>query len=151
MVSQATAVTLTAEEQEILVGWASRPTSEQRMALRAKIVLGAADGEGTNRIARELDVRPATVSKWRTRFAQDGLPGLHDAPRSGRRRKYDEGTEQRILAVLDEPVPGGETTWTARLISRELGDVTVHQVWRVLRKHKIHLRASAQLVCEHRS
>jgi transposase len=140
MVSQATAVRLTAEERAVLESSVNRPTSEQRTALRAKIVLRAADGEGTNRIARELDVRPATVSKWRTRFARYGLQGLQDAPRSGRRRKYDEGTERRILAVLDEPVPGGETTWTARLISRELGDVTVHQVWRVLRKHKIHLQ-----------
>ena len=140
MVSQATEIRLTAEERTVVEGWVKRPTIEQRLALRAKIVLKAADGEGTNRIARELDVRPATVSKWRTRFAQHGLQGLHDAPRSGRRRKYDEGTERRILAALDRDVPGGETTWTARLISRELGDVTTHQVWRVLRKHKIHLQ-----------
>ena len=140
MIEQATEIRLTPEERDVMEDWVKRPTSEQRRVLRAKIILRAAEGVSTNQIARELNVRPATVSKWRTRFARYSLQGLEDAPRSGRRRKYDERTEQRILALLDEPIPGGETTWTARLISRELEDVTIDQVWRVLRKHKIHLQ-----------
>jgi len=140
MIERATEVRLTAAEREVIEDWVKRPTSEQRRVLRGKIILRAAEGMATNQIARELNVRPATVSKWRIRFARHSLAGLEDAPRSGRRRKYDETTEQRILALLDEPIPGGETTWTARLISRELQDVTIDQVWRVLRKHKIHLQ-----------
>lgn len=140
MIDQATEIRLTSEERDVMEDWVKRPTSERRRALRAKIILRAAEGVSTNQIARELNVRPATVSKWRIRFARRSLPGLEDAPRSGRRRKYDERTEQRILAALDAPIPGGETTWTARLISRELEDVTIDQVWRVLRKHKIHLQ-----------
>jgi transposase len=46
----------------------------------------------------------------------------------------------RILSKLDEPVPGGETVWTARLLARELGDVSVDHIWRVFRKHGIHLQ-----------
>ena len=140
MARSATDVQLTVEEQAVLEGWVKQPRSEQRLALRGKIILRAAEGAKTEAIAREFGIRTATVSKWRTRFARQGLQGLHDAARSGRRRKYDEETEHRILSKLDMPPPRGETIWTARLVAQELGDVSIHYVWQVLRKHGIHLQ-----------
>jgi len=140
MPKQATPITLTAEQQEAIESWIRASTTEQRLVQRSRIILMAAKGMRTDAIARDLGIRTATVSKWRTRFAKDGLQGLEDAPRSGRRRKYDETTERRILAKLDDPVPDGETVWTARLIVKELGDVSIHHVWRIFRKHGIHLQ-----------
>lgn len=136
----ATEITLSGEEQKALEQRVRSAKTEQRQVLRSRIVLGAGQGVATNEIARRLGVRPATVSKWRTRFAEEGLSGLEDAPRSGAPAIYDEMTERRILAQLDEPIPGGETVWTARLIARELRCVSVDHVWRVLRKHGIHLQ-----------
>ena len=114
--------------------------SEQRLAFRSRIVLLAAGGMGTNAIAAQLQTNPATVSKWRVRFSQMGLPGLADAPRSGAPGRYSEETERRILAQLDEAVSEGETVWTARLLAKELGDVSEDHIWRVFRKHGIHLQ-----------
>jgi transposase len=104
------------------------------------MVLEAAAGKGTREIAALLHVRPATVSKWRTRFAKARLAGLTDIPRPGRRRRYDQSTEQRILAKLDEAPPEGHTTWNGNLLAGSLGDVTTHQVWKVLRRHGIQLQ-----------
>ncbi len=140
MTKQATLITLTMEQQGILERWMKASTTEQRMVQRSKIILMASKGMRTDAIARGLGVRTATVSKWRTRFAKAGLQGLEDSPRSGRRRKYDETTERRILAKLDDPVPDGETVWTARLIVKELRDVSIHHVWRIFRKHGIQLQ-----------
>ena len=140
MTKQATPIALTTEQQGILESWMKASTTEQRLVQRSKIILEAAKGMRTDAIARELGIRTATVSKWRTRFAKDGLRGLEDAPRSGRRRKYNETTERRVLAKLDDPVPAGETVWTARLIVKKLGDVSIHHVWRIFRKHGIHLQ-----------
>ena len=81
----ATPIVLSEAEQETLRSWLRAGTSEQRMVERARIVLAAADGIGTNEIARQLLTRPARVSKWRTRFARDRLVGLVDAPRPGAR------------------------------------------------------------------
>jgi transposase len=53
---------------------------------------------------------------------------------------YDETTERRILAQLDQPPPDGYTTWTGGLVAKALGDVPALQVWRVLQKHGIHLQ-----------
>jgi transposase len=110
------------------------------MIERARIVLAAADGIGTNEIARRLGTRPARVSKWRTRFARDRLTGLVDVPRPGARARYDETTERQILAALDEPPPSGHATWTGSLLAVHLGDVSADQVWRTLRRHGISLR-----------
>jgi len=140
MVKTATPIVLSADEQETLRSWMRAGTSEQRMVERARIILAAADGVGTNEIARDLGTRAARVSKWRTRFGRLRLAGLVDAPRPGAPRRYDGSTERRILAALDEPAPVGHATWTGTLLASRLGDVSDDEVWRVLRRHGISLR-----------
>jgi len=123
-----------------LTAWTRQGTTEQRMALRARIVLAAAAGSATKEIASQCRVRAATVSKWRVRFGQARLAGLSDSPRSGKPRRYGEDAIRRILAQLDEAPPAGHTSWTGSLVAHALGDVTDHQVWKVLRQHGIHLQ-----------
>ena len=110
------------------------------MAFRGRIVLLAADGMGTEKIAEALDTWPPTVSKWRTRFGEKRIGGLQDARRPGAKPVYDEQTERRILAVLDEPPPRGYAMWNGPLIAGHLGDVSEAEVWRVLRRHGIQLQ-----------
>jgi transposase len=107
---------------------------------RARLILEAAEGKTTTGIAQVLQKRPATISKWRIRFFRDRIAGLEDAPRPGKMAKYDKETEKRILAQLDAPIPSGYATWTGKLVAKALGDVSQYQVWRVLRKHGIHLQ-----------
>jgi transposase len=51
---------------------------------RARIVLYAAEGLGSDEIAARLDTPPQVVSKWRTRFFDQRLAGLGDLLRGGR-------------------------------------------------------------------
>ncbi|NOZ20973.1 MAG: helix-turn-helix domain-containing protein [Planctomycetes bacterium] len=69
-----------------------------------------------------MNTYPGRVSKWRTRFARLGIEGLKDAPRTGPPPRYDESTERRILAVLDETPP--KATWTGKLVAKRLGDAS---------------------------
>ncbi|MXX43858.1 MAG: helix-turn-helix domain-containing protein, partial [Acidimicrobiales bacterium] len=62
-------VSVSGEERETLERWARRPKSSQALAMRCRIVLGAAEGRTNEDIAAELGCHPATVSKWRKRFA----------------------------------------------------------------------------------
>src|SRR3990170_557970 len=140
MAGVARRIALTDEERSTLERWLRNTTTEQRLAQRARMVLEAAAGKTTKEVAALLQVRPATVSKWRTRFARDRMAGLADASRSGKPATYDEGTERRILAQLDQPPPDGYTTWTGGLVAKALGDVSAIQVWRVLQRHGIHLQ-----------
>lgn len=136
---KATEVLLSPEERATLEHWARASTTEQRFAERARFILAAADGASTTAIAERYHVRPATVSKWRTRFARQGLDGLQDAPRPGAEVKYGPEVEKAILAQLDADPPKGYATWNGALLADALG-VPAHHVWKVLRDHKISLQ-----------
>ena len=140
MSRQATVVRLTDEDRSTLEYWIRAASTEQRLVLRARIVLAAAAGEGTIAIANRLRLYPTTVSKWRMRFASRGIAGLYDSERSGKPREYGDPTERRILEMLNQPPPSGYASWSGRLLAKALGDVSAHQVWRVLREHGISLQ-----------
>jgi transposase len=133
-------IVLSSEERATLEQWARGGKTEQRMARRARILLAAAEGEQTVSIAERLGERATTVSKWRQRFAKRRLAGLDDLPRSGQPRRYDAGTEVRVLEMLDETPPDGHSQWNGRLLAAALGDISIDQVRRVLRAHKIQLQ-----------
>jgi hypothetical protein len=89
---------------------------------------------------KDEDPGAARISKWLRRFAQDRIAGLSDNVRSGeKRRKYTSLTEKRIFKALDEPPPAGYSRWNGRLLAKHLGDVSKDQVWRMMRKHDLHL------------
>jgi len=115
-------------------------TTEQRLALRAKIILAAAEGQATQDIAVALGQRPATVSKWRLRFSQGGIAALQDEPRPGRPAQYGERDQLRVLALLDQDPPSGYAEWNGRLLAKALGDVSADYVWEVLRSYGTSLR-----------
>jgi len=139
MILKAREVRLTPEDRAVLEARCRAATTAQRDVRRARIILLAAEGASTRSISRTVGVEETVVSTWRNRFADQGLEGLKDRPRSGKPRRYAAETDKSILAVLDEPAPEGYVRWTAPLIAKRLGDVHEQQVWRVLRKHKIDL------------
>jgi transposase len=134
-----TPIELKPEEKSTLESWSRSSTAEQRVVLRSRIILLADEGMGTNAIARRMKIRPATVTKWRIRFAQLGLEGLKDAPRPGKKRHYTEGDERRVLSTLDEPVPSGYAQWNGPLLAERLS-LSTDYVWKVLRRHGIQLQ-----------
>ena len=133
-------IRLSDEEKAVLQTWANKPTSQQRLVERARIVLMSHEGVPVKKIAERLHTRVARVSKWRQRFMRDRLNALSDAPRSGKPCLYDENTEQRVLTMLDQKPPSGFAQWNGRLLAEALDDVSADHVWRILRKHKIQLQ-----------
>ena len=77
-------------------------STSQQLALRARMILHAADNIGVRQSARELAVWPKTVRYWRGRWrqappAQSVPERLADAPRSGTPATY---TPEQICAVI---------------------------------------------------
>lgn len=135
---------LKARERRILESWANEPDTDYRLRLRARIVLGLAEGRSLSEVGAALGIRMATASKWRRRFEHEGIRGLKDAPRSGKPPKYGESTEERVLYLLTQAPPKGFKRWSGRLLARALRNVSKDQIWRILRKRGIRLgRASA--------
>src|SRR5262245_66455702 len=110
-----TLITLTENDRQTLQHWVRSSKTEQRMVLRARIILAAAEGRATQSIAHQLRQRAATVSKWRLRFVRQGLAGLQDGARTGAPRYYDAEVERRILKQLDQPPPSGYAVWNGSL------------------------------------
>lgn len=127
-------------DRKVLSQWLRSGTTEVRLVERAKIIIAAADGKSNKEIAKKMKTRTARIGKWRTRFSEKGIAGLQDAPRRGVPARYNKDTQRRILAVLDQKPPEGFSGWTGPLVATRLGDVSSHQVWRVLRLHGIHLQ-----------
>jgi transposase len=138
-IREATPIVLTADERTTLEGWVRSGVIEHRLVERARVVLLAAAGMASRRVAREVGCARGVVSKWRVRFARDRLAGLADAPRPGKPKTYDAAVDRRILAALDRPPPAGFARWTAPLLARELGDVSDQHIWRFLRAQRIDL------------
>lgn len=118
-------------DREVLETWLRAPSMPAGMVARARIVLLAADGVGTNEICRRVGVTRPTVGAWKRRYAVEGLGGLEDRPRSGKPRSTDDvAIVLRTLAPPPERL--GVTHWSSRLLARELGlsNVKVADVWR---------------------
>ena len=121
MAFEAVEVELSADERARLEEVVRSQTSEQRMALRARVVLGAAAGRATREIAREVGLSPQKVSMWRGRFASDRLDGLRDLPRSGRPLRYGHDRRVEVFKTACSPAPEGETHWTVRSLAEAVG------------------------------
>jgi transposase len=118
------------EDRATLLSWTRSSSVRAGLAMRAKVVLAAADGEGTSAISRRLGVSRPTVIQWRDRYAAAGLAGLDDAARSGRPKMVDDAA---IIAATLDPPPArlGVTHWSSRLLANELsiGHATIARAW----------------------
>ena len=107
-------VVLTDEERSKLQEWARRPKTSQRLALRARLVLGCAEGRESRRVARQLRITDQTVCKWRSRFGQSRLEGLADEPRPGAPRKITDAQVEALITRTLEGPPDQATHWSTR-------------------------------------
>ena len=134
-------IKLTTRERKTLQSWARSRTLPKRQTERAKIVLLAARGRSNGDIAEELGMKPHTVGRWRSRFAEDRLKGIEkDLPRGGRPRER-EAIETEIIRKTTQETPENATHWSTRILAEELGvsQSMVHRVWRAngLKPHKV--------------
>lgn len=134
-------VVLTDEERETLLRWSRRATSAQALALRCRIVLACADGLSNVRIGADLKVHPATVAKWRKRFAVDRLEGLADEKRPGPVRTVTDDQVEDVLVRTLETTPKGATHWSTREMAKQSGlsQSTISRIWRTfgLKPHQV--------------
>ena len=134
-------IVLTDEERDKLQQWAHRPKTSQRLALRARIVLGCADGMENRQVARQLRITDQTVCKWRERFRQARLEGLADEPRPGAPRQITDSQVEALITRTLESAPPQGTHWSTRTMAKTIGmsQSAVSRVWRAfsLQPHRV--------------
>jgi transposase len=118
-------------DRKTLRQWLRCPTIPQQWALRAKIVLAGAEHEAVRETARRLEVIPATVSRWRRRYAEGGLTALRTKERPGRPPRISSAKERAVVArTLAKPE--ATTHWSCRRLSKRVGlsPTTILRIWR---------------------
>lgn len=128
-------IQLSPSEQSQLEKIVRKRTNSQQIVLRAKIIMLTAQGLPVDDIVRELHTTKVTISKWKKRFLDQGLDGLVDLDRPGRKVKYGAEIRHRIAAEACNPPPG-RTHWTIRDLAKHLG-VNRGLVERVLKEEAI--------------
>ena len=96
------------------------------------MVLLAAEGRSNEAVAATVGVSRVTVGKWRRRFLDDGLNGLHDELRSGAPRSI---TDEQVAEVVSKTLrthPKNQTQWSVRSMGEATGlsKDAVHRIWR---------------------
>ena len=126
-------ITLTGTERRQLQSWERRHSTAQNLAMRCKIILACSDPDMTGRqIADQVGCNPATVSKWRKRFAAQRLDGLIDEPRPGAVRMISDDAGEQVVIDTLESAPTDATHWSTRSMAERHGisHQTVAEIWR---------------------
>jgi len=125
-------VHLTDAERQELETLVKRHSTEQQIALRARIVLATAAGKGNAQIGRELQVTVDTARLWRQRWlALQPIPvselsieeRLQDLPRPGAPARITADQLCQIVALACEKPDAAErpiSHWTSREIADEI-------------------------------
>ena len=125
-------ISLAEDERTMLTLW-SRLIEPARLAMRAKIILLAADGTPNKEIARRLRASTRTVSMWRRRFQVRRLAGIEKAaPRGKHQSEIDGPIVHLILQKTLHERPDNASRWTTRSLAKELGvsPSLVQRIWK---------------------
>ena len=104
------AITTTRKQRNVLQALVTRASAPAGLVRRGRVILLSAAGESGVAIAARLDLSPEAVSRIRRRFVQEGVKGLFDRPKAGRRdHAVPDATVERIVQLAMSPPPAGRS------------------------------------------
>ena len=116
-------------------------TAHAGLSRRARVVLLMADHVSGAEVARMTGYTVVQISRLRRRFAEEGLAGLDDKPRSGRPTTITARKRAQVVAMTLKPPAAGLSHWSSRELASEVGvsHSTVHRIWQEhdLQPHRI--------------
>jgi transposase len=141
MANHARPIELSASDRIELERLQRSPSAPAGLSRRARAVLLMADEMTGTEVARLTGYTPIQISRIRRRFAEEGLAGLNERPRSGRPPQLTEAKRARIVALTLKAPPKGLTHWSTRELGERVGvsHATVHRIWQAhaLQPHRV--------------
>ncbi len=139
---KAITITLDDSDRATLVRLKRSRRVSVRLAERAAIVLHAASGLDNQEIGALMNITRQKAGRWRLRYAERGLDGIEkDAPRPGRRRRFDEAQRVAVVRKTLKETPEGQTHWSRATMSAATGisESTIGRIWREhgLKPHRV--------------
>jgi transposase len=113
-------IKVSAQQRHELDAIVGRPSEAAGLVRRARVILLSASGVSGSEIALRLDLSNEAVSRIRTRFRKDGVAGLRERPKAGRKdHAVAVETVERLVQLAMSPPPAGRSRWTTRLLAKE--------------------------------
>jgi transposase len=85
------------------------------------MILAMADGVPYSVLCERFETSMITLTRWRRRFSEQGVPGLLDRIKKVRGHRITAKDEARILAATRKAPPAPLTHWTTRRLGQKLG------------------------------
>jgi transposase len=118
MWKKADALVMTEKDRRTIEAWVRAKKTPQRIILRSRISLLAAEGLSHNAIAKRLNTSRPTVLLWTNRFQEQGFTGLsEDAPHGPSTRRYDAEKVKTIVESTLHTKPKDSTHWSTRTMA----------------------------------
>jgi transposase len=134
IMARTSSMKIRAKQRRELESIVARPSVSAGLVRRARAILLSADDVSGREIALRLDLSAEQVSRIRSRFRSEGVAGLQERPKAGRKdHALPPETVERIEQLAMSPPPAGRSRWTTRLLGKEVG-VTSGCVSDVLRR-----------------
>jgi len=141
MANQTRPLSLAAADREELERLRRSSACPAGLSRRARAVLLMASNVAGAEVARLTGYTAVQISRIRRRFAEEGLAGLSERPRSGRPPRLTEAKGARIVALTLKAPPPGLTHWSTRELAQRVGvsHATVHRIWQAhaLQPHRV--------------
>jgi transposase len=99
-------------------------------------------------IERKLGASAPTVSKWKSRFEQQGMEGLQGQHRGSKPRRATPAVQARVIRLTQQKPSDGSTHWSCRKLSQELG-VSKSTVQRILAQARLQLHLLDRYMASH--
>jgi transposase len=132
MWKKADALAMTEEQRKIIDAWARAKKTPQRVVLRSRICLLAADDISHNAIAKRLSTSRTTVNLWVKRFKEQGPTGIsEDATHGTSSRCLDSEKIKLIVEATLHTKPKDATQWSTRTMAKAQGvsHSTIQRIW----------------------
>lgn len=99
----------------------ARASEGAGLVRRARVILLSAEGITGKEVALRLDLSAEQVSRIRSRFRSEGISGLSERKKAGRKdHAVPSATIERVVQLAMSPPPAGRSRWTTRLLGREV-------------------------------
>ena len=110
------------QERRELERIVARRSEGAGLVRRARVILLSASGQSGSEIALRLELSGEAVSRIRRRFRDEGVEGLYERPKAGRKdHAVPSETVERVVQLAMSPPPAGRSRWTTRLLAKEVG------------------------------
>lgn len=113
-------IVLTSDERQALESLSRAGRGRADLARRARIILRLAAGASYHDLERRLGESSRTIGKWKRRFLEARVDGLHGRYRGNVATVLTPRLEARILAWTRKPPTDGSTHWSTRKLATAL-------------------------------